>query len=121
MTATWRMSARAIAAQTTALKLQPNDIELLIDRSIADPEVHAIALTSEEEGVAMLAGALFLVVLGLNFVVLAFDFARTTSLTLFFFFAAIVLALVLLPLLDGAGMHPDRLGNGMFTPAFFDQ
>ena len=29
----------------------------LIDRSLADPEVHSIALTTEEEGVAMLAGA----------------------------------------------------------------
>ena len=30
---------------------------ILIDRSLADPEVHSAALTSEEEGVAMLAGA----------------------------------------------------------------
>ena len=30
--------------------------EHLIKRSIADPEVHAIALTTEEEGVALLAG-----------------------------------------------------------------
>jgi len=30
---------------------------VLIDRSLADPEVHSIGLTSEEEGVAMLAGA----------------------------------------------------------------
>jgi sulfopyruvate decarboxylase alpha subunit len=30
---------------------------ILIDRSLADPEVHPVALTSEEEGVAMLAGA----------------------------------------------------------------
>jgi sulfopyruvate decarboxylase alpha subunit len=29
----------------------------LIDRSLADPEVHSIALTTEEEGVALLAGA----------------------------------------------------------------
>jgi sulfopyruvate decarboxylase alpha subunit len=29
---------------------------ILIDRSLADPEVHSVALTSEEEGVAMLAG-----------------------------------------------------------------
>ncbi len=29
----------------------------LIDRSLADPEVNSIALTTEEEGVAMLAGA----------------------------------------------------------------
>ena len=30
---------------------------ILIDRSLANPEVHSVALTSEEEGVAMLAGA----------------------------------------------------------------
>ncbi|GGG33068.1 hypothetical protein GCM10010964_21190 [Caldovatus sediminis] len=30
---------------------------VLIDRSLADPEVHSIPLTSEEEGVALLAGA----------------------------------------------------------------
>ena len=29
----------------------------LIDRSLADPEAHAIALTTEEEGVALIAGA----------------------------------------------------------------
>ncbi|MCH9675969.1 MAG: phosphonopyruvate decarboxylase [Gammaproteobacteria bacterium] len=29
----------------------------LIDRSIADPQVHSVALTTEEEGVALLAGA----------------------------------------------------------------
>jgi sulfopyruvate decarboxylase alpha subunit len=30
---------------------------ILIDRSLADPAVHAIALTTEEEGVALIAGA----------------------------------------------------------------
>jgi len=30
---------------------------ILIDRSLADPEVHSVGLTSEQEGVAMLAGA----------------------------------------------------------------
>jgi sulfopyruvate decarboxylase alpha subunit len=30
---------------------------VLIDRSLADPQVHAIPLTTEEEGVALLAGA----------------------------------------------------------------
>lgn len=30
---------------------------ILIDRSLADPEVYSVALTTEEEGVAMLAGA----------------------------------------------------------------
>lgn len=30
---------------------------VMIDRSIADPDMHAVALTTEEEGVAMAAGA----------------------------------------------------------------
>ena len=30
---------------------------VLIDRSLADPEVHSVALTTEEEGVALCAGA----------------------------------------------------------------
>ena len=30
---------------------------ILIDRSLADPGVHSVALTTEEEGVALLAGA----------------------------------------------------------------
>jgi hypothetical protein len=41
-------------------------------------------------------GALFLGVFTINLVVLAFDFPRTTSLTLFFFAAAVVMGLVLL-------------------------
>jgi len=31
--------------------------KILINRSIADPDVHSIALTTEEEGVALIAGA----------------------------------------------------------------
>ena len=31
--------------------------KVLIDRSLADPEVHSVALTTEEEGVGLLAGA----------------------------------------------------------------
>jgi len=31
--------------------------KILINRSLADPDVHSIALTTEEEGVALLAGA----------------------------------------------------------------
>jgi hypothetical protein len=41
-------------------------------------------------------GALFLGVFTINLVILAFDFPRTTSLTLFFFAAAVVMGLVLL-------------------------
>ena len=38
----------------------------------------------------------FLCLFGVNLVVLAFDFPRTTSLTLFFFIVAVVMALILL-------------------------
>src|SRR3954451_11157453 len=31
--------------------------KVLIDRSLADPDVHSVPLTAEEEGVAMVAGA----------------------------------------------------------------
>ena len=31
--------------------------KILIERALADPQVHAVALTTEEEGVALLAGA----------------------------------------------------------------
>jgi sulfopyruvate decarboxylase alpha subunit len=34
-----------------------NGHKILIDRSLADPRVHSVALTTEEEGVALLAGA----------------------------------------------------------------
>ncbi|HET6881171.1 MAG TPA: hypothetical protein VFI31_13505 [Pirellulales bacterium] len=42
-----------------------------------------------------MTSTLFLGILAVNMVVLAFDFPRTTSLTLFFFAAAVVMALVL--------------------------
>lgn len=45
---------------------------------------------------ASLINGLFVGVLGLNLVVLAFDFPRTTSLTLFFLLAAIVMGLILM-------------------------
>lgn len=45
---------------------------------------------------AVLMNSLFLIVFGVNLVVLAFDFPRTTSLTLFFCFIAITLGVVLL-------------------------
>ena len=41
-------------------------------------------------------GALFMCVFAINLVILSFDFPRTTSLTLFFFAAAVVMGLVLL-------------------------
>lgn len=49
-----------------------------------------------ENRVAVFMNTLFLGVFAINLVVLAFDFPRTTSLTLFFFFAAAALGLVLL-------------------------
>jgi len=45
---------------------------------------------------ASVVSALFMVVFALNMVVIAFDFPRTTSLTLFFLITAIVLGLLLL-------------------------
>lgn len=45
---------------------------------------------------AVVVSAIFLVVLATNLVVLAFDFPRTTSLTMFFLFAALVMGAVLL-------------------------
>ncbi len=45
---------------------------------------------------AVMASTIFLGVLALNLVILAFDFPRTTSLTLFFFLVALVMGLVLL-------------------------
>jgi hypothetical protein len=48
------------------------------------------------EQVAGGIGALFLCVFTINLVILAFDFPRTTSLTLFFFVAAVVMAFILL-------------------------
>jgi hypothetical protein len=64
--------------------------------------VTAIVLTLAEHpldaqnGTVVFLNTLFLGVFAINMVVLAFDFPRTTSLTLFFFFAAAVLGLVLL-------------------------
>ena len=51
-----------------------------------DPESHTAAVI----------GTLFLGLFTVNLVILAFDFPRTTSLTLFFFAAAVVMGLILL-------------------------
>lgn len=69
------MSSMSIEAQTTTRwqdqvydLLRQNDVtqiayvpdaghKILIERALADPGVHAVALTTEEEGVALLAGA----------------------------------------------------------------
>jgi len=51
-----------------------------------DPESH----------VAAVIGTMFLGLFTVNLVILAFDFPRTTSLTLFFFAAAVVMGLILL-------------------------
>jgi hypothetical protein len=52
-------------------------------------------IESHNEGAVVVAVA-FLAILAINFVILAFDFPRTTSLTLFFFAVAVVTAFVLL-------------------------
>jgi sulfopyruvate decarboxylase alpha subunit len=47
-----------LAANVTQFAYVPDaGHRVLIDRSLADPDVHSVALTTEEEGVAMLAGA----------------------------------------------------------------
>jgi uncharacterized membrane protein YagU involved in acid resistance len=61
-------------------------IYLNISRSPLDPT----------NKMAVVVNIIFLAVFALNLVVLAFDFPRATSLTLFFFLAAIVLGFVLL-------------------------
>jgi len=76
--------------------------------------------------VAVMISALFLGVVAVNLVILAFDFPRTTSLTLFFLVAAVVMGLILLfvynpnllPFLTGvlAAFHP--LANPTFYWAF---
>ncbi len=51
---------------------------------------------NENHSDSFLVSALFMAVFSLNLVVFAFDFPRTTSLTLFFFLAAVVLGALLL-------------------------
>jgi len=51
---------------------------------------------AHENHIAAGIGALFLGLFAVNLVILAFDFPRTTSLTLFFFGAAVVMGLILL-------------------------
>ena len=75
---------------------------------------------------AVFLSTLFLGVFGINLVVLAFDFPRTTSLTLFFCFAALILGLVLLftlkpelmPVVTGWLTHFRPLANATFYWSF---
>jgi len=72
--------------------------------------------------IAVVVGTVFLAITLVNLVILAFDFPRTTSLTLFFFAVALVLGFVLLVKLEPgvlpavtnflAGFHP--LANATF-------
>lgn len=82
----------------------------------------AMAFAEWDSSTASLMGWLFLFVLGINSVVIAFDFPRGTSLTLFFVGVVIVMGFVLtgvympdfLPSLTGwlSGIHPKA--NGTF-------
>lgn len=71
---------------------------------------------------AAMMSTLFLGILGINLVVLAFDFPRTTSLTLFFFAAAVVMGIVLffeyrpdaLPAVTGAFKRFKPAANATF-------
>ncbi|MGA2030874.1 MAG: hypothetical protein ABSG68_01345 [Thermoguttaceae bacterium] len=75
---------------------------------------------------AAVVATLFLATLAVNLVILAFDFPRTTSLTLFFFLAAVVLAFVLLctlrpnvlPWLTGVVQRFRPLASATFYWAF---
>src|SRR5271157_3949228 len=75
-----------------------------------------------ENHVAAGIGALFLGLFAVNLVILAFDFPRTTSLTLFFFAAAVVMGLVLLftfqpdfwPLIRDFVKHFHPMANATF-------
>ena len=80
---------------------------------------------------AVAVNTVFMVILALNLVILAFDFPRTTSLTLFFCAAAIVMGLLLwfrinpdiLPYLTGILIEFRPLANPTFywrLPAFWE-
>ena len=59
-TATWPDELYDLlrAARVTQFAYVPDaGHRVLIDRSLADPDVHSVALTTEEEGVSLLAGA----------------------------------------------------------------
>ena len=85
-------------------------------KSPLDPESTFVAVIS----------ILFQFVLAVNLVVLAFDFPRTTSLTLFFFVAAVVMGLILLftfqpdllPAVTGVLKHYRPLANATFYWSF---
>ncbi len=64
-----------------------------VEKSV-DPEGHAATVV--ESHAAAIIGTLFLGLFTVNLVILAFDFPRTTSLTLFFFAAAVAMGLILL-------------------------
>lgn len=80
---------------------------------------------SESDFIAVIS-IMFQFVLAVNLVVLAFDFPRTTSLTLFFFVAAVVMGLVLLftfqpdllPAITGFLKHYRPLANATFYWSF---
>ncbi len=59
-------------------------------------EAPAVASAGEPRADVYIVGSAFLLVFSLNLIVFAFDFPRTTSLTLFFFIAASVMGVLLL-------------------------
>ncbi len=92
-------------------------IYMSFSEPVLDPAIH--------KG-AVLTSMVFLMVLGLNLVVLGFDFPRTTSITLFFVGAAVTLGLILLfrikpdmiPSLEGMFKWFSPLANAMFYYMF---
>jgi hypothetical protein len=84
---------------------QAKTVERVIVRSLPEvvflyPTMIAAALGSlmtwQDWGSDSLWGHVFLIVFGLNMIVVAFDFPRTTSLTVFFLIVAIILGAIML-------------------------
>lgn len=100
------MTAPAPAAQPARpARKREKIVERVIVRSLPEvvflyPTMIAAALaslmTSQDWGSASLWGNVFLIVFGINLIVVAFDFPRTTSLTFFFLIIAIILGAIML-------------------------
>lgn len=87
--------------------------------------IYMLTIGNEETTSAHTVSLVFLIIMALNLVVLSFDFPRTTSLTLFFFFVAVIIGLWslfrfnpdLLPAVTGiiAAMTPFANSSFFFT------
>ena len=95
----------AAAARPARPKPKPNIVERVVIRSLPEvvflyPTMVVAALCSlmvwQGWGSDSLWGHIFLIVFGLNMIVVAFDFPRTTSLTILFLAIAVILGAILL-------------------------